>query len=267
MEVLKALILGIIQGLTEFLPVSSSGHIELGKALLDFDPGEDILFTIIVHFATLLSTVIVFRKDIIDLFKGLFQFKWNEETAFSAKILISMIPIAIVGVLFEEQISALFEGKIALVGAMLLVTALLLFLTQYAKSVRGEQGDKVGFGSAFIIGIAQAVAVMPGISRSGSTIATGLLLGVDKERIAKFSFLMVLPPILGITLLEVKDLAEAPLGAINWVPLIAGFIGAFIAGWIACVWMINIVKRGKLGYFALYCLIVGIIALITGLAS
>ncbi|MEM6725810.1 MAG: undecaprenyl-diphosphate phosphatase [Bacteroidota bacterium] len=266
MEALKALILGIIQGLTEFLPVSSSGHIELGKALLNFDPGEDILFTIIVHFATLLSTVIVFRKDIIEIFKGLFQFKWNEETSFSAKIIISMIPIAIVGVFFEDQVSALFEGKIALVGGMLLVTALLLYLTQYAKSVRGEKGEPVGFLNAFLIGIAQSIAVLPGISRSGSTIATGLLLGVDKERIAKFSFLMVLPPILGATILKTKEFIESPNPTVELLPLTAGFIGAFIAGWIACVWMINIVKKGKLGYFALYCLIVGIIALILGLA-
>ena len=266
METLKAVILGIIQGLTEFLPVSSSGHIELGKAFLNFDMGEnDLLFTVIVHCATVFSTIVVFRKDILNLLKGLFAFQWNEETQFAAKILLSMIPVGVVGLLFEEQVSAFFDERLVLVGLMLWVTAFLLFLTRYAeKKAEENKGNKVSFSNAILIGLAQAIAVMPGISRSGSTISVGLLLGVDKALIARFSFLMVLPPILGITLLKVKDLAEAPPVDFSVMPMLAGFIAAFISGLLACTWMINLVKKGKLSYFAYYCLIVGAIAMIVG---
>ena len=267
MDILKALILGIVQGLAEFLPISSSGHIELGKAVLDlqFDEEENLLFTVVVHLATVLSTIVVFRKDILEVLKGLFQFKWNEETQFSAKILLSMLPVAIVGVFFKDNVEALFNGNIAFVGFMLWVTAFLLFLT-YFVSKRAESEKKVGFVDAILIGLAQAVAVLPGISRSGSTIATGLLLGVDKTKIARFSFLMVLLPIIGIAILDLKDYVESGASSgSDSMMLIVGFIGAFLAGWAACTWMINIVKKGKLTYFALYCFIVGAIAIIWGL--
>ena len=266
-DVLKAIILGIIQGLTEFLPVSSSGHLEIGQEILNFDLGEeDLLFTIVVHFATVLSTIVVFRKEILDLIKGAFQFKWNQETEYIAKILISMIPVAIIGVFFKDQVEAFFKDQITLVGAMLLVTAFLLYLTKHAKAAQaGVEGKSTSFKDAFIIGIAQAVAVMPGISRSGSTIATGLLLGVDKNKIAKFSFLMVLLPIIGITILDVKDLVETGANTASYGPLLAGFFGAFLSGWAACTWMLDIVKKGKLIYFAIYCAIVGTIAIAYGL--
>lgn len=266
MEIIKAIILGIIQGLTEFLPVSSSGHIELGKEVLNFDLGdENLLFSIIVHCATVLSTIVIFRKDILQLIKSLFKFEWNEDTQFVAKILVSMIPVVVIGLTLKDRIEAAYDGKIAFVGAMLLITGLLLLLTRYASSLKTE-GRKVSFKDAIIIGVAQALAVLPGISRSGSTISTGLLLGVDKNRIARFSFLMVLIPILGITLLDVKDFLEEPTSTqTNYVPFIAGFVAAFFSGLLACTWMINIVKKGKLNYFAYYCFIVGIIAIAYGL--
>ncbi len=261
-EILKAIILGLIQGLTEFLPVSSSGHIELGQAILDFDLGEeDLLFSVIVHLATVLSTIIIFRKDIIEIIQGLLKFKWNEETEYTIKILLSMIPVGLVGILLKDQIESLFDGRIFFVGCMLIITGLLLFLTKYASSIR-EEGRAVNYKDAFIIGLAQACAVLPGISRSGSTIATGLLLGVDKAKIAKFSFLMVLAPIIGVSILDVKDLMEAPSATVSWAPLLAGFCAAFVSGLLACTWMINIVKKGKLMYFAIYCFVVGAVAMI-----
>ncbi len=283
MEVLKAIILGIVQGLTEFLPVSSSGHIELGKALMNYDLGENnLLFTVVLHCATVFSTIVVFRKDIIQILKGFFSFSWNEETQFAAKILLSMIPVGIVGVLFEDKVEAFFDQNIILVGCMLLFTGFLLYLTKFAEERQAKkvlaaeqvldnsteldgQGKGVSFTDALIIGVMQAVAVLPGISRSGSTISTGLLLGVDKSKIARFSFLMVLPPILGATLLKVKDLMEAPPASFDALPMVAGFIAAFFSGLIACVWMIDLVKKGKLIYFAIYCFIVGTIAILTGL--
>lgn len=271
MEIIKALILGIVQGLTEFLPVSSSGHIELGKAILhlEFEEESNLLFTVVVHLATVLSTIVVFRKDIAEIFRGIFQFKWNEETQFTAKIFISMIPVAVVGIFLKDQVEALFNGNIAFVGFMLWVTALLLFLT-YFVSKRANSGKKVSFSDAIIIGLAQALAVLPGVSRSGSTIATGLLLGVDKSKIAKFSFLMVLLPIIGIAILDIKDYFEQINGGnaaaeSDVMLLVMGFLGAFFAGWAACTWMINIVKKGKLTYFALYCFIIGLLAIIWGL--
>lgn len=250
----EALILGIIQGLTEFLPVSSSGHLELGKVLLGDDslPEESLLFTVVVHAATALSTIVIFRKDILEILKGLFQFKWNEETQFSVKIIISMMPAAIVGVLFNDQIEALFSRQILLVGAMLILTGLLLFLADKAK----RTDKKVGFANALIIGISQAVAILPGISRSGATISTSVLLGIDREKAARFSFLMVVPLILGKM---AKDLMDGNISSetTDLMPLAVGFCSAFVAGLFACTWMISLVKKSQLRYFSYYCFVVG----------
>ena len=258
MNNLDAFLLGIIQGLTEFLPVSSSGHLELGKAILGDTsvPEESLMFTVVVHFATALSTIVVFRKDIIELLKGLFSFSWNEETQFSTKIIVSMIPAVIVGLFFEEQLEALFGGNILLVGCMLIVTAVLLYFADKAKDTQ----KKVSFSNAFIIGLSQAVAMLPGISRSGATISTSVLLGNDKGKAARFSFLMVIPLILGKI---AKDILGGDLttSSGNISPLIIGFLGAFIAGLIACTWMIKLVKKSKLSWFAIYCLVVGVVAI------
>ncbi|WP_066630406.1 undecaprenyl-diphosphate phosphatase [Labilibacter marinus] len=260
MSVIEALILGIIQGLTEFLPVSSSGHLEIGKHLLGVEATDNLTFTVVVHGATVLSTIVVFRKDIAHLIKGLFAFKWNEETQYLFKIAVSMIPIGIVGVFFKDYVEELFntEKIMLLVGCMLLITATLLAFTFYAKS----KDKEVSFKDAFIIGIAQTIAVLPGISRSGSTIATGLLLGNKREAVARFSFLMVLIPILGENVLSfLKDDFTAS-GSIGAMPLLVGFIGAFVAGLLACKAMISLVKKGKLIYFAIYCAAAGAIAII-----
>lgn len=258
MNNLDAFILGIIQGLTEFLPVSSSGHLELGKAILGDTsvPEESLLFTVVVHFATALSTIVVFRKDILDIIKGLFSFTWNEQTQFSAKIVLSMIPAVIVGLFFEEQLEALFGSNILLVGCMLIVTAILLYFADKAK----DTSKKVSFSNAFIIGVSQAVAMIPGISRSGATISTSVLLGNDKSKAARFSFLMVIPLIFGKI---AKDLMDGGLTTqtSNVSVLVIGFISAFVAGLIACTWMIKLVKKSKLSWFAIYCLIVGIAAI------
>jgi undecaprenyl-diphosphatase len=260
--ILKAIILGIIQGLTEFLPVSSSGHIELGKVLFNADFKEDNLtFSIIVHAATMLSTVVVFRKDIQEILLSILKFEWNENTKFASLILISMIPVLFVGLFFKDFVESFFDGKIIFVGFMLLITAALLFSTTFVKN----NEESITPIKSFIIGVAQAIAVLPGISRSGATIATGLLLKVNKDKMAKFSFLMVIPPILGATLLDVKKLFEATPSANSIEPLvlIAGFIASFITGLFACTIMIKIVKQGKIQYFAYYCLVVGIIAIAT----
>ena len=258
MNNLDALILGVIQGLTEFLPVSSSGHLELGKAILGDTsvPEESMMFTVVVHFATALSTIVVFRKDIVDILKGLFSFKWNEETKFSAKIVLSMIPAVIVGLFFEEQLEALFGGNIMLVGCMLLVTAVLLYFADRAKDTQ----KNVTFSNAFIIGVSQAVAMIPGISRSGATISTSVLLGNDKSKAARFSFLMVIPLIFGKI---AKDLMDGALTTQtgNVSVLVIGFVAAFVAGLVACTWMIKLVKKSKLSWFAIYCLIVGVMAI------
>lgn len=258
MELIDAIILGIIQGLTEFLPVSSSGHLELGKAILGADslPEESLLFTVILHSATALSTLVVFRKDVWEIITGLFQFKWNEETQFSLKIIISMIPAALVGFFLEDFLEVFFDGAIIIVGIMLLITAILLYLADLAKTT--DKG--VSYRSAFVIGMAQAVAILPGISRSGATISAAVLLGVDKSKSARFSFLMVVPLILGKM---AKDLLS---GEVNFVgdqgiAMGAGFIAAFIAGLAACTWMIKLVRQSKLTYFAIYCLIIGLIAI------
>lgn len=258
MTFLQALILGIIQGLTEFLPVSSSGHLEIGKVLFGDNslPQESLTFTVVLHFATALSTLVVFRKEVFEIFKGLFQFKWNEELIFSLKIIASMIPAVIIGLFFEEQLEALFSGRVMLVGFMLLITAVLLVLADRAK----KTDKKVSFANAFIIGVSQAIAMIPGISRSGATISTSVLLGIDRERAARFSFLMVVPLILGKV---AKDIMG---GTINFDSsqigiLGVGFFGAFIAGLFACTWMITLVKRSKLSYFAIYCFVIGILAI------
>ncbi len=259
----EALILGIVQGLTEFLPVSSSGHLELGKVLLGVDIQQDITFTVVVHGATVLSTLVVFFKEVWDLIKGSLKFKWNEETKYLAKIFVSMIPVLFVGILLEDFVESFFGGRIQFVGIMLIVTAILLSLTSFLHKRIGEK--KIGYKSAFIMGLAQAVATLPGISRSGATIATGLLLGNKKEDVAQFSFLMVLIPILGANLISMMDYDPAAIDAgVGSIPLLIGFISAFIAGWIACSWMVNIVKRGKLTWFALYCLVIGIVAIVSG---
>lgn len=258
MEIIKAIILGIIQGLTEFLPVSSSGHLELGKAILgDSSAGEEsLLFTVVLHFATALSTVVIFRKDIIELLKGLLEFKWNEETQFAFKIAISMIPAVLIGLFFEEELEQFFGSGIMLVGFMLLVTGLLLFLADKAKNTT----KNVSVANAVIIGISQAIAMLPGISRSGATISTSVLLGVDKTKAARFSFLMVVPLIFGKI---AKDVLSGDLSfeSNQILPLSAGFIAAFISGLFACTWMISLVKKSKLSYFAYYCFIVGFFAI------
>lgn len=257
MDWIEALILGIIQGLTEFLPVSSSGHLELGKHILGVEYSENLTFTVVVHGATVLSTIIVFWKTIVELFKDVFKFQWNESTQYTAKIFVSMIPVLIVGLFFKEQVESLFTGNIMFVGVMLLITAVLLAFTYYAK----EKQKDITFKDSFIIGIAQALAVIPGISRSGATIATGLYLGNKKEHIAKFSFLMVLVPIIGANLKDLLDMDFSNQASVSTFPLIVGFISAFVTGLLACTLMIRIVKRGKLIYFAAYCLIVGLIAI------
>ncbi len=261
MDLIDAIILGIIQGLTEFLPVSSSGHLELGKALLGDDsiPEESLLFTVVLHFATALSTIIVFRKDIWDILKGLLQFQWNEETQFSAKIILSMLPAVGIGLFLEDELEQLFGGNVAFVGFMLLITAVLLWMASKAKDTQ----KPVNYQNAFVIGVAQAIAMLPGISRSGATISTSVLLGNDKTKAARFSFLMVIPLIFGKI---AKDLlgGELTISSENTVPMLAGFIAAFLAGLAACTWMIAIVKKSKLSYFAIYCLVVGVIAIVLG---
>lgn len=258
METIDAIILGIIQGLTEFLPVSSSGHLELGKAILGDSsvPEESLLFTVVLHFATALSTIVVFRKDVWEIIRGLFQFKNNEETLFSLKIILSMVPATMVGLLFEEQLEAFFDGDIRFVGFMLLITAVLLYFADRAK----DTNKKVTFRNAFIVGVSQAVAILPGISRSGATISTSVLLGVDKTKAARFSFLMVVPLIIGKMGKDILS-GELSLESENIFAMGAGFIAAFIAGLAACTWMIQIVKKSKLSYFAIYCLLVGFIAI------
>ena len=253
--------MGLIQGLTEFLPVSSSGHLELGKAIFGAGkvPEESLLFSVLVHAATALSTIIVFRKDILEITAGLLEFRWNDETRYAALILASMVPVGIVGLAFEEDVEQLFSGRVGLVGAMLFVTGLLLLFTQYAP----PQRSKVNLPKAIVIGLAQAMAILPGISRSGATISTALLLGVEREKAARFSFLMVLVPILGATALKLKDYFEAPALSTTMPPMVLmlAFASAFLSGLFACSWMIKLVKKGGLKWFAIYCFIVGAIAL------
>ena len=256
MEWFEALILGLVQGLTEYLPVSSSGHLTIGSALFGIEGEENLAFTVAVHVATVCSTLVILWKEIDWILKGLFKFEMNPETKYALNILVSMIPIGIVGVFFKDHVEAIFGSGLLVVGCMLLVTAALLAFSYYAKP---RIKENISMRDAFIIGLAQACAVLPGLSRSGSTIATGLLLGNKKENLAQFSFLMVIPPILGEALLDImKGLSgEEVMGDISTLSLVVGFLAAFVSGCIACKWMINIVKKGKLIYFAIYCAIVG----------
>ena len=263
MEWFEALILGVIQGLTEYLPVSSSGHLAIGAHLFGLNGEENLTFTIAVHVATVLSTVVILWKEIVWIFADIFKWKWNEGMKYAVNILVSMIPVAIVGFFFKDTVEEIFGSGLLVVGICLMVTAALLAFSYWAKP---RQRENISPLHAFVIGIAQALAVLPGLSRSGSTIATGLLLGNKKERLAQFSFLMVIPPILGEALLDTKDMVEVgvsqAMAGISPVALAVGFLAAFISGCLACKWMINIVKKGKLIWFALYCAIVGLATII-----
>jgi len=255
----EALILGLIQGLTEFLPVSSSGHLEIAKSLFGVDPEASFFFTVAVHGATVLSTLVVFRKEILNLISGSLKFKMNDETSYTLKIILSMIPVGIAGVLLKDPIESLFDGNLVFIGLMLLVTSGLLALAHFMK-----KGDRpIGFKDAFIIGIAQAIAVIPGISRSGSTIATGLMIGNKKEEIARFSFLMVLIPVIGANLLEIFS-GDVNIINTGWGIIIIGFVAAFISGYLACTWMITLVKKSKLIWFSVYCAVIGLLSIILG---
>lgn len=266
MNWLQAIILGLVQGLTEFLPVSSSGHLAIFKELLGVEVAEDLIFDVSVHAATVLATIIVFRKQIWQLICGLFKFKYNDESDYIFKICVSMIPVLVVGLFFKDYVEALFSSLLV-VGIALLVTALLLYLSDRpSKKQAGETENAtrngISWWQAFVVGCGQALAVIPGLSRSGTTISTGLLCGVKREVVAQFSFLMVLVPILGEAFLDVVggDFASSATGA---MPLVLGFIAAFISGLFACKVMIALVKRAKLKWFALYCAIVGLIVVLT----
>lgn len=268
----ESLILGLLQGLTEYLPISSSGHLTIASSLFGIEGEQNLAFTILVHVATVLSTLVILWKEIVWIFKDLFaKQQWNSYsnlnygTKYAINIVASMIPIGIVGVFFKDDIEAIFGAGTTVVGIMLLVTSMLLIFSYYAKP---RQKETISVGNAFVIGLAQAMAVLPGLSRSGSTIATGILLGNKKENLAQFSFLMVIPPILGEALLDVKDVIESATasGAAGestsvWVLLI-GFMAAFLSGCAACKWMISIVRKGKLVYFGIYCALAGILTLI-----
>lgn len=252
----EALVLGIVQGLTEYLPVSSSGHLAIGSYMFGINGGDNLAFTIMVHVATVLSTLVVLWKEIDWIFRGLFKCELNAETKYALNIIVSMIPIGIVGVFFKDQVEEIFGSGLLIVGCMLVLTAVLLTFSYYAKP---RQKEHISLRDAFIIGVSQACAVLPGLSRSGTTIATGLLLGNKKGSMAQFSFLMVIPPILGEALLDTLKAikGEEAFGGIDTLPLMVGFFAAFISGCIACKWMISIVKKGKLIYFGIYCAIAG----------
>lgn len=257
MSVFEAIILGLVQGLTEFLPVSSSGHLEIGHVLFGIDEGNNLMFDILVHGATVLSTLFVFRKEIAELLSGLFKFQWNEETRYISKLVLSAIPVAFAGLFFEEQIEALFSGNLVFIGSMLLVTAALLSFAYFSK----PRTRKINFLDALLIGVAQVLAIIPGVSRSGATIATGMIIGNNKANLAKFSFLMVIIPILGANFLKIVSGGMTVSTAVGVWPLVAGFLAAFVSGLLACRWMVNIVRKGKIIYFALYCVLVGLIAI------
>lgn len=259
MDWIEAFILGVIQGLTEFLPVSSSGHLELAKLILpsQYTGESSMLMTVVLHFATALSTVVIFRKDLMQIIQGLFQFQWNDASKFSVKIIISMIPAALVGMFFDDIIESFFDGAILLVGSMLLVTGGLLFLADKTKNTTKE----VSLFHSIIIGVAQAVAILPGISRSGATIGTSVLLGIDREKAARFSFLMVVPLIFGKIAKDVLS-DKFIMEGLDIPALSVGFAAAFITGLVACTWMISLVKKSKLVYFSFYCFVAGIVAII-----
>lgn len=259
MNYIEVIILGIIQGLTEFLPVSSSGHLELAKVLFGDKslPQESLTLTVVLHFATALSTLVIFRKEVYQILSGLLQFRNNEEFVFSLKIIISMIPATIIGLLFEEQLETFFNGNVLLVGFMLLITGLLLFLADKAKNTN----KNVSYLNALIIGISQAIAMLPGISRSGATISTSVLLGVDRTKAARFSFLMVVPLIFGKVGKDILS-GEISFGDERFSIMALGFLAAFVSGLFACKWMISLVQNSKLYYFSIYCFIVGTAAII-----
>lgn len=269
MEWFEALLLGLVQGLTEFLPVSSSGHIEIGKAILGIEVRDDLLFTTVVHAATVLSTVVVFRRQIWALLKGLFRFRYNDETDYILKIGVSMIPVFIVGVFFKDAVEEMF-GSIMVVGAALVATAVLLFFSDFASRPgrpsifpANESRNGISYWQAFAIGLGQAFAVIPGLSRSGTTISTGLICGVRRDAMAQFSFLMVLVPILGEAFLEVVggDISSSSVGVL---PLAVGFLSAFLSGLFACKAMVALVRRARLSWFALYCIAVAAAIFIFG---
>jgi undecaprenyl-diphosphatase len=255
----EAMVLGLIQGFTEFLPVSSSGHLEIAKSLFGINPESSFYFTIAVHGATVLSTLVVFWNEIVRLTKGALRFKMNEETSYVLKLFISMIPVGIAGILLKDPIEKMFSGNIVFVGLMLLGTAALLAVAHFIK----KRDRDIGYIDALIIGIAQAIAVIPGISRSGATISTGLMIGNKKEEIAKFSFLMVMIPVIGANLLEIFS-GEVTTSTTGVGVIIIGFITAFVSGYLACRWMIELVKRSKLIWFSIYCTIVGLLSVLLG---
>ena len=256
--IINAIILGVIQGLTEFLPVSSSGHLEIAEAILGENEKEDMLMTIVLHFATALATIVIFRKDLKKIFSDLLLFEKNESFNFSLKIIVSMIPISLLGFLYKDQITSFFNGELILVSAMLIITGLLLLLADKKKICTRNIKKK----DAILIGIAQAIALLPGVSRSGATISTSVLLGVDKEKSARFSFLMVVPVIFGMMAKTIYD-GEIPYNESSLLPLFIGFIFAFLTGIFACKWMIKLVKNSQLKYFAYYCFIIGSITMTT----
>ena len=261
MTIVESIILGAVQGLTEFLPVSSSGHLQIAKALLGVEIEENLAFDTTLHAATVLSTIVILWPEIKRLVVGIFSRHFNEEQAYVLKILLSMIPIGIVGFALKDYLDAMLSSPyiLSIVGAMLLLTAALLAFAYYA---RPRQKENISYRDAFIIGVAQAVAAMPGLSRSGSTIATGLILGNKKEAMAQFSFLMVLAPILGEMFLNIVK-GEVVFASIGVAPMIAGFVAAFVVGCLACKFMIDIVKRGKLIWFAVYCAVAGVVAIVS----
>ena len=261
MDWIQALILGVVQGLTEYLPVSSSGHLTILSTFFGIDGADNLEFTVAVHVATVLSTLVILWKEIDWILMGLFKFKMNDETKYALNILVSMIPVGIVGVFFKDKVEEAFGAGLLIVGVMLIVTSVLLIFSYYAKP---RQKEHISLWDAFVIGVAQACAVLPGLSRSGSTIATGLMLGDKKEKLAQFSFLMVIPPIIGEALLDILKAVkgeEALGGSIDIFPLTVGFLAAFLSGCFACKLMINMVKKGKLVYFGIYCAIVGVTVL------
>lgn len=262
MNWLQALLLGLVQGLTEFLPVSSSGHLAIGRELLGVEASEDLVFEVVVHAATVIATIVVFRKQILDLLKGLFKFKYNDETDYICKILVSMIPVFVVGMFFKDWVTGLFSSLLV-VGIALMVTALLLFLSDTLKprQTESEARNGISWWQALVIGCGQALAVIPGLSRSGTTISTGLLCGVKREKVAQFSFLMVLIPILGEAFLDLVG-GDITSSSVGLGPLVVGFIAAFVSGLFACKAMIALVKRAKLKWFALYCALVGLTVII-----
>ena len=260
MSAVEAVLLGLVQGLTEFLPVSSSGHLAIAKHLFGIETG-DLTFEILVHAATVLATIVVFRKEILGLLRGLFRFRYNEETRYVAMIALSMIPVFVVGVFFKEKVEALFGGGLPVVGAALIATALLLLASEGMAGRLRKTDKKMGFAAALWMGLAQAVAVIPGLSRSGSTIAAGLLCGVRRSEVAPFSFLMVLVPILGEALLDLAGGEMAAASGIGTWPLVLGFLSAFVSGLFACRVMLSLVRRANLKWFALYCALAGLACL------